>query len=98
MRQSLRSLPLPLLKSNQENCNGRIEQYASQSTDVESKEPEMILIKRNESDEYEVPMGLNKWKGVEVYYTDDIDDACDTARSKYGADCVIRIEEGSYGE
>ncbi len=51
-----------------------------------------IRIKRNTFDEYEVPTTSTK----EIYFTDDRQDAVDTARFFHGADISVSITRGTY--
>lgn len=56
----------------------------------------MIKIKRNDYDEYEVPVGLNSQGEVEIYFTDDKYDAFDTARKVHGILADIVFARGTY--
>jgi len=55
-----------------------------------------IVIKRNLSDEYEVPTA--PWPNVSdsIYYTDDADDALDTAKLNHGEGFEFKFERGTY--
>lgn len=63
-----------------------------------SKEPEMILIKKNTYGEFEVPTGKRPDGTRSIYYASDRDDARDTARYYHGKDCEFRFARGTYGE
>ena len=46
--------------------------------------PTTVTIRRNSFDEYEVPTGYRRDGTLAIYYTDDRDDAKDTARHYAG--------------
>ncbi|TFG82817.1 MAG: hypothetical protein E4G74_02140 [Erysipelotrichales bacterium] len=52
----------------------------------------VILIKKNEYDEFEVPTTSDS----EIYFTDDKQDATDTAMFFHGAEVVVLFRRGTY--
>lgn len=70
-----------------DDCNAMIEHL--------TKTP-LVIIRKNEFDEYEVLEKEFSGIGDGIYFTDDRDDAIGTACHMYGADCRIKIKRGTY--
>ena len=54
------------------------------------------IIKRNDSDEYEVPTVIGLSGSDAIYYTDDREDAIGTAELILGKDVEIKFVRGTY--
>lgn len=54
-----------------------------------------VTIRKNEFDEYEVPTPTSDCPDS-IYYTDDEEDAIDTAIAHYGTDIDLKIKRGTY--
>ncbi len=55
-----------------------------------------VVIKKNEYDEFELP--TSECGKREIYFTDDKQDAIDTAHFVFGDELKISFRRGTYGE
>ncbi len=56
----------------------------------------IIRILRNIWDEYEVPAGINSGGSVEIYHTDDLDDAISTGFKNYPSAVGYVVRPGTH--